>query len=477
MRISVLALLFAGVALCCPPHVYAQPVPPDVSARAGATLDLTLEEAVALGLRDNRDLRSLRMMRVIDRFDLFLAHRSYWPSGGVAVSAVQRKTDGRPVTGELSISPSVNWTSPVGTSVSMGWSRYEPLDGSGAASTGFSLNARQPLLRGAGWDVNTAPLRQAHIGAELAQLQEETAVVDLIDQITYAYRNLIQTQERLELSRMALERSRQLLEVNQFLIDAGRMAAADIVQTQSDVANQEVSLLETERALTASRAQLLTLLALDPNTPIRAIDAVEVEALDIDPDAAVRTAMANRRDIRAQQLGLEQVEMGERLARNGRLWDVSVVAGFDRFTTDSIAGDLSSHSVGIQLNVPIGDFSGRRNVMAAKAQVHSARLRYEGNLERIERSVRDAVAEVGSRWRQLEAALRAKELAARSLELHNERLQAGRASNFEVLSLQSTLRSADAQALSARIAYANAITALDQQLGRTLETWQISLEH
>lgn len=43
---------------------------------------LTLEEAVALALRDNRDLRSLRMYRVLDRFDLFLAHRSYWPTGG-----------------------------------------------------------------------------------------------------------------------------------------------------------------------------------------------------------------------------------------------------------------------------------------------------------------------------------------------------------------------------------------------------------
>jgi len=443
---------------------------------AGAVLDLTLEEAVALGLRDNRDLRSLRMARAIDRFDLFLAHRAYWPSAGVSVSAIRRKSDGLPATEDLTVSPSIRWTSPVGTSVSAGWSRYEPLDGRGGASTGFSMTLSQPLLRGAGWDVNMAPLRQARIGAEISRLQEEQAVASLVDQITYAYRNLIQTQERLELARMGLERSRQLLETNQLLIEAGRMAAADIVQTQSDVANQEVALLETERALTASQAQLLTLLALEPNTPIRAVDAVDVQPVEIDEDAAVAFALANRTDIRVQKLGLEQVEMTEKLARNNRLWDVSLSAGFDRYSDGTGGREVGSHSVGLQLNIPLGDFTGRRNVMAAKASVHSAHLRYEGNLERVERQIRDAVAEVASRWRQLEAALRAKDLAARSLELHNERLQAGRASNFEVLSLQSTLRAADAQALSARIAYANALTALDQQLGRTLETWQISLE-
>ncbi|MEG1453183.1 MAG: hypothetical protein RSC22_10355, partial [Brevundimonas sp.] len=67
---------------------------------------LTLEEAVALALRDNRDLRSLRMYRALDRFDLFLAHRSYWPTGGVAVSALRRKADNGASSEDSSVSPS-----------------------------------------------------------------------------------------------------------------------------------------------------------------------------------------------------------------------------------------------------------------------------------------------------------------------------------------------------------------------------------
>lgn len=439
-------------------------------------LDIGLEEAVTLALRDNRDLRSLRMWRVLDRFDLFLAHRAYWPSGGVAVSAIRRKSANSVQSEEWAVSPTVSWHSPVGTSTSLNWSRQGPLDGHGGASTNFSATVRQPLLKGAGWDVNMAPLRQARLDAELAQLREEEAVAGLIDQVTYAYRELIEAQERLVLARLSLERSQDLLETNQLLINAGRMAAADIVQTQSEVASQEVGMLETERALNTVRTRLLILLALDPSMRITAVDEVVVEAMQIDPDHAVAEAMAQRRDLKARRLSIEQLNIAEKLARNSRLWDVSVVAGYDRFTVFSGGQDLSSPSVGLQVSIPLGDFTGRRNIMSARTALHTSELALEGDLDRIEAQVREVVADVHSRWRQLEAALRARDLVQRSLELQNERLQAGRATNFEVLSLQASLRNADAQALSARLAYLNALTALDQQTGRTLEVWQISLE-
>ena len=76
----------------------------------------------------------------------------------------------------------------------------------------------------------------------------------------------------------------------------------------------------------------------------------------------------------------------------------------------------------------------------------------------------------------METARRARDLAERALELEQEKLQAGRTSNFEILSLQAGLRTADIQALAAEIAYLNALTALDQQIGSTLETWRITLE-
>jgi outer membrane protein TolC len=95
--------------------------------------------------------------------------------------------------------------------------------------------------------------------------------------------------------------------------------------------------------------------------------------------------------------------------------------------------------------------------------------------QQIEAEVRDSVQGVELTWRRVEAARQARDLAARTLDLEREKLRAGRTSNFEVLSFETSLRAADSQALDAEISYLNAITQLDQQLGTTLDTWKISL--
>ncbi|MNS73942.1 Outer membrane efflux protein [compost metagenome] len=137
--------------------------------------------------------------------------------------------------------------------------------------------------------------------------------------------------------------------------------------------------------------------------------------------------------------------------------------------------DETDTTVGLQLNIPIGDLSRRQNWLAAETGMQTAELAFEEMKQAVESQVLDAVRSVEASWRQVEAARRARALSARALDIGQEKLRFGRASNFEVLSLQADLRAADAQELSANIAYLNALTALDQQIGSTLETWRISL--
>ena len=113
--------------------------------------------------------------------------------------------------------------------------------------------------------------------------------------------------------------------------------------------------------------------------------------------------------------------------------------------------------------------------IGATTNLRVAELRYQELAQIVETQIRDGVQTVEASWRQLEAARRARMLAAQALELQQEKLRVGRASNFEVLSFQTDLRAADTQELTAGIDYLNALTALDQQIGNTLETWRISL--
>ncbi|MEO1926720.1 MAG: TolC family protein, partial [Gammaproteobacteria bacterium] len=69
------------------------------------------------------------------------------------------------------------------------------------------------------------------------------------------------------------------------------------------------------------------------------------------------------------------------------------------------------------------------------------------------------------------------ELAEQTLFIENEKLRAGRSSNFELVSFQNSLVTAENSEVDAIIAYHNALTSLDEFLGTTLDTWGIEIQN
>lgn len=494
MRISRLALMGLAGGLALSSAALAQPGGPSFKASpvagvpspavaptpSGASVTLSLDEAVALGLRQNRTIRSVYLQRVVERFDLFLAQRAFVPVGDISAEIVRRRTANGETLSEWAVTPSGAWRTPLGATAAFVWDRRQPLQGgAGGARSTLSLQLRQPLLRGAGVDVNMAPVRIARLQEDINRLRLKATVMDTVTAIVLAYRGLIQAQEQVRLTELSLDRTKTLLETNRALIEAGRMAAADIVQTESGVANQEVAVLEAERQQTSAQVNLLRLLALDPRTNVRASDDIAVQRVEVDMDVAIDLALAARVDVLAQRKAIEQMRHAATVARNNRLWDLSVVGSATRQGGDWGPGGLAGrtdHTIGLSLGIPIGDYSARQADLAAATGLQMAEIYYEDLTDGVRAQIRDAVQATQSAWRQLEAARRARDLAGQALELQQEKLRVGRASNFEVLSFQADLRAADSQELSARIAYLNALTTLDLQIGSTLETWRIILQ-
>ena len=450
--------------------------PPGRPIPSGAPVELTLEEAVALALRNNRDIRSAYLQRVVQRFDLRVAERAFVPQGGVAVSVVRRRIAGD-VSSDATITPSATWLTPLGGTVGFSWQRFDVLGGPGKGSEGANVGLTQPLLRGAGVAVNMAPVRIARLQEDVNKLQLEATVSGTISTVIVAYRSLVQAQEQVRLSEASLERTQALLDTNRSLIAAGRMAEADIVQTESGVASQEVALLQSRQQLISIQLGLLQILAMEARTNVVAADRMTASRVEVDLDRALTTAFASRVDLLAQRKALEQMRQSMIVTRNQTLWDLSLVASAARDDGFGFADRArgTDTSVGVRLSIPIGDLTRRQSVLAAETGIATAELRLEEVQQSIESQVLDAVQSVEASWRQVEAARRARVLSERALEFGQERLRLGRASNFEVLSLQADLRAAAVQELSANIGYLNSLTALDQQIGSTLETWRISL--
>ena len=451
-------------------------------------MPLSLADAVFIGLRDNRAVKSAYIARVAEKYDLYVAKGRFYPTALLDASAEVSRQGG--VSGTITtLTPTASWLIPTGAQFQFSWSRLDFHAGGVDEGTDIaSLSVTQPLLRGAGFAVNNAPIKIAELQEKINRLSLNSTVSNTVTNIILAYRLLLQAQQQLTIAGESLERSNAQLDTKQALIDAGRMAAAEIVQTQADIAGQQVALLEAEQQRNSAQLALLTLLAMDPHTNVTAADPLEARCVAIDLDRVIAIALSDRPDYLSQRWALGQARQSLIVAKNNRLWNLSLTAGvqhqsdrgglvpIDPKTGLPIPGlNGFNESVGIQLSVPLGDRTLAQGEVQATTAVRTQENQLADLQAQIEAQVRDAVQGVDLTWRQVEAARQARDLAARTLDLEHEKLRAGRASNFEVLSFETSLRVADTQRLSASIAYLDALTQLDQQLGTTLDTWKISL--
>lgn len=478
---ATLAATAAVLALtpACAQHVSAiAPVPSPSSiapSRIARPVALSLVEAVSIGLRDNRTIRSAFLERAAQRFSLHAAEQRFAPRLNIVADLYRADSAGQ-VTGQADVSGTVSWMLPTGAQLGFVWDRRQRLDRREDADTA-SLVLTQPLLRGGGIAVNRAPLRIARLRDATNQLMLRNTLAETISNIVFAYRALQRAQAQVRLAEMALVRTGELIATNKAMIEAGRMAAADIVQSEADQANQQGALYEARQQRVSAQLQLLELLAIDPATNVEAADPVAADHVPIDLLPAIAIARENRMDIQAQRYAVEQAREALRIARNQRLWDVSAVATATRTSgRDQLNGPLpprTDNRIGLQLSIPIGDPGPKLALVEADTSLRTAELRLEELDQGVEAQVRDAVQRVEAAWLQLESAQRYETLAKRAVQIERDKLEAGRSSNFQVLSLQDGLRTAQIQALNATIGYLDALTSFDLQIGATLDSWKI----
>lgn len=456
---------------------------PPSFASSSQIIDLTLTEAVFLGLRGNRSIRSAYLDRIAQKYDLRVAEDYFSPKlvlAGRYVAA--RNQDDRYRQGQ--VAPVTTKIGEIGTRFSLSWTnQLQNADRAGRfRNDGVTFSIIQPLLRGAGREVATAPVRMARLMEQSNRLGLQATVAQTVTQIVLAYRELLRAQEQVRIAQAALERSRQLLVINKALIQAGRMAEFEIVQTEADAATQELGVEDANNLLAARQLELLQLLALDLGNRIRATESLSAERVPLNLLDAQRIALERQPAYLMQVIASEQADINLVVARNDSLWDVSLVGGATQ-TRDRYSGGAYSPGAdrrwegyaGIQVEIPIGDPATRQNEVRATIAAQSQAVQLKNAQQLLERDINDAVRDVGSRWRQYEIAQRAYQLSRRKLDIEREKLQVGRSSNFQVLSFETDLRNAESTQLSALLGYLNAQTQLDLRLGTTLESWDIAL--
>ncbi|GFM37877.1 TolC family protein [Desulfovibrio psychrotolerans] len=458
----------------------------DTSLPSQEPVELHLDEAVALALRTNRTVTMANIERLADKFDLEVAHDKFKPDVnfdiGNTYSGGQNLSDkASRIQSQSSVTPGVEVTQlfSTGSKVIFSWDRYADTSGKRSDNNGnsWSVNFSQPLLKGAGQEVNTASIVLAEMSEQSSLLSLKKKTTNTVNQTIRQFRHYYSTIQQLEINASALKRARDSLESNQLLVQLGRIPANEIIQSESQLANQEYAYQSSLDNVDKARLQLLGVLDL-PNTT-RIIPRENQQPTSTHPDLkqCIEIALKKRADHLEAEMNVERARINLMLAKNNAQWDLSLDASYKGASQLSpLTKDTGTHrwEAGVNLRIPLyGDLTREQNMRRADANLKQAEIALTETRENITLEVINAIRDVENTKTKLQLATKARNLSERKLEVEREKLSLGRSNSFQVVSFQNELVERETQELNALINHHNALTTLDETLNTTLETWQV----
>jgi outer membrane protein len=452
---------------------------------------LTLQQAIHLALLNNRTLEKAGLDRESQRFDLRVAEDEFFPNLDLTSTVRYNPLteDGLETTTRTgSIAATVSQRAPTGARFGLTWDTLAT-DTVGSRSkvydSGLYLQLDQPLLRGAGLRTNLTNLRVARLNEQVNLLEYKRIVMNTVSSVIFSYRALLQAHRQVEVAISARERAREQLRINNALVAHGIIPPVEIVQTEADIANQELNVLSARGILDAARYALVKILDVDRSTIYRPIDEITIPEFNLDTETARRLAYENRPDYQQVLQGKHVTQLSEYAARNNRLWALNLssryrLTGTDNSFPNALDRSLSrlneDWNVGVTLQVPFGDLTREQAHVRARIRDQKASLDVTEVTENIEIEVRESLRIVRLAYQRAKVAAVARELAERKLEIEKGKLQVGRTTNFAIVTFQNDLITSRLNEIGAQIAYLNSLTTLEQTLGTTLDVWGIRIQ-
>jgi len=357
-----------------------------------------------------------------------------------------------------------------------------------------SFSYTQPLLRNFLIDANRAGLENSQTAQQVANLDIELTTITLQNQVRQAYLQLIAANEQLKVNTENLTVANRQLSDNQAKVKVGVGAPVDVIASQVQVKQNEQFVIQSKGQVEAAEDQLRSLI-LDPNRPdywtvhLDATDPIVVQAREIDGDAAVQSALANRIDLLEARRNLEitrrTVRLDETLtkpslnaiAQYSATSSGGTVFSYDGFSTtvvsrttksfgsvlsDTFSGAVPSWVVGAQFSMPIGRSAAEANLAQQRLVEQQAEINLHNQELQVAAQIRQAVRDVRTGYQVVQAAQAALDAAQKQLEAENRKQDVGLSDTFTVVLKTQALSQAALNVVSAEINYNFALLTFDR---------------
>ena len=179
-------------------------------------------------------------------------------------------------------------------------------------------------------------IKQNEINLLSSELDLKQGELDLILQVTQAYLQILFNAEFLESAEVQLSSTVEQRDRTQKLVDAGSLARASLFELESQIATDELAVVNARNQIELSYLTLQQLLTLDRSQPF-GIEKPEIDApqgtgiLSARPSEVYAIAVASQPFIRSADLQVESAALGIKIAEGARYPRLSLSGNFNSF--------------------------------------------------------------------------------------------------------------------------------------------------
>ena len=446
-RLSVLALIASLICLSV-----------DARAQSSSTRDvevLTLEQAIAIALRENQQVRNAALDVNRSGEDFAGSRTRRLPSFNFQVLATQQLT---PI--DFTFEKGVFGNYPgIGPIPAENTKLSTPLKPTAI----FITQVSQPLTKLHKINLN---LKQAELKTELAREELRAKRQQIVRDVKRAYFALLQTQSALDAAAETVKMYKELDRVTLDYLAQQVVLKNEGLDVKSRVARSEYDTLTLVDQLDVQKQQLNRLLARDVLVDFSVTAAPDADSFESDLVAARARALEQRPETREARLKVKQAETDRRLKKAEYIPDIS--ATFQHFSTANFNSVIPKSYMNIGVSVTWEAFDwGRKKHELAEKDLAAAQAR---------NAVRDAesgvlidVSDKFNKLRQTRQMLAVTQLG-RDAAVENVRVQTNRykvqmSLLKDVLQAQMQLEQANDEGRQALLAYWTAKAEFETAIG------------
>ena len=373
----------------------------------------------------------------------------------------------------------------------------------------YTLTVQQQLLAGFGFGPNLRYLRIARNNQKISDEAFKLQVITTVTQIANMYWDLVAAYEDEQVKSRSLDFANETLTSGRKQLELQAIPAMDVMKDEAEVANREQDLSIARSTLQFQ--QLLIKNAVTKNLDDPTLEAMPVKPVQMSNDDAttpasvspteniVAEALAHRVELTISGIDLQSRDISRKAANNNLLPQLSLIgqyggaglaglanasAGVTSNKPESFGGALQNsfnasspdYYVGLQMNIPIRNRIAKSDQYRSELESRQADLRQQQLKKQIRIEVRNAQYALDQSVARVVAAVKARNLAAKTFDITTKEQQLGAGSAFQTLTSRRDLATAESALLAARTAYQKAKIELDRSIGTTLEANSISIE-